>query len=96
MVCKEYQEALDKYEKAKKSHIPSININLKVGICHYKLENHEKALDFLKIAKYQGERSVTSQETDKNGKRVQKFIPQTDIIEEAEKYILKVKRKLEK
>ena len=90
MVYKEYQEALDKYEEAKKSHIPSIEINLKIGICHFELGNYEKSLEFLKVAKFQGEHSVSTQEVDKDGTRVRKSIPQKDIIEEASKYITKI------
>ncbi|KKN36302.1 hypothetical protein LCGC14_0775050 [marine sediment metagenome] len=90
IVFKEYQEALDKYEKAKKSHIPSNKINLKIGICHFKLGNYEKSLEFLKVAKLQGEHSVSAQEVGKDGIRVQKPIPQKDIIDEASKYITKI------
>jgi len=91
MVYKEYQEALNKYEKAKKSHIPSIEINLKIGICQFELGNYEKALKFLETAKYQGEHTVLTQEIDKDGNRVQKSIAQKEIIEEASKYITKIK-----
>jgi len=91
MVFKEYQEALDKYEKSKKSHIQSLEINLKIGICHFEFGNYEEALEFFEIAKYQGEHSVVTQEIDKEGRRVQKFIPQTELINEASRYISKIK-----
>ena len=76
------------------SHIPSFKVKLKIGICHFKLGNYDKAQEFLEIAKYQGEHSVVTQEIDKEGKRVQKYIPQTEIIEEAELYLSKTNKKL--
>lgn len=92
MFYKEYEEALDKYEKARKSHIPSFYINLKIGICHFELGNYDEALKFLEYTKYQGKHSVVTQEVDEDGNRVQKYIPQTEIIEEAERYISRIKK----
>ncbi len=96
MIYGEYKEALDKYEKAKKSHIPSININLKIGICHFELGDYDEALKILETAKYQGEHSVMTQEVDEYGNRIQKFIPQIEIIEEAESFLSRIRKKLNK
>jgi len=96
MVYQEYEEALDKYEKAKKSHIPSIEVNLKIGICHFELGNYDEALKFLKIAKFQGEHSEVSQEVDDDGKTIQKNIPQMDVIREAENYIFRIQKRISK
>lgn len=96
MVYQEYEEALDKYEKAKKSHIPSIEVNLKIGISHFELGNYDEALKFLKMAKFQGEQSVVSQEVGDDGKKIQKFIPQMDVIREAENYISRIQKRISK
>lgn len=92
MVYKEFKEALDKYEKAKKSHIPSLELNLKIGICHFELGEYDIALKYLETAKLQGERSVITQEVDEEGDRIQKFLPQTNLIEDAERYISKIRK----
>ncbi len=96
MVYQEYEEALDKYEKAKKSHIPSIEVNLKIGICHFELGNYDEALKFLKVAKFQGGQSMISQEVDDNGKKIQKSIPQMDVIREAENYMTRIQKRISK
>ena len=96
MFYQEYEEALDKYEKAKKSHIPSIEVNLKIGICHFELGNYDEALKFLKVAKFQGGQSMISQEVDDNGKTIQKSIPQMDVIREAENYMTRIQKRISK
>jgi len=90
----EYEEAIKQLEIAKKLVFTPIETYLNLGKCFYYSKNYERALENIKIARNLATHSVKTIKTDENGKQLSEDSPQTDIMEEAKKFIIGIENKL--
>ena len=92
----EYEAALEQLERANSLPFRPLKTPIQIGICLYELGRYMEALENLNLGKNSAQYSVKSVITTDDGKTVTIDAPQTELIEEAEKYILEVEKKLKK
>jgi len=93
MMFNDFEGARKQLEIAKKLHFTPIETYIQLGKCYYELRQNEKALENLKIGKYQAEHSVKKMVLTDDDKRIQEDFPQSELIEEAQKYISEIKKR---
>ena len=67
---------------------------IQIGICLYELGRYKEALEYLNLGKDSVKYSVKNVILTDNNERVTVDAPQTEMIEEAEKYIKKVEKQI--
>ncbi len=90
MMFNDFKGAIKQLETAKKLYFTPIETYIKLGKCYYELEQYEKAVENLEIGKNQAQHSVKKIVLTEDDKRIQEDFPQTELIEEAEKYLSKI------
>jgi len=89
-----YEDALEQFETAKKLQFTPIKTYIKIGKCLLELGRYEEALKNLEIGKHQAQHSVKKMVLTTDDKRIPQDLPLTELLEEADRYISKVKEKL--
>ncbi|MFX1570116.1 MAG: tetratricopeptide repeat protein [Promethearchaeota archaeon] len=92
MIFKDFKNAVEKFEKAKKLHFTPIETFIKLGKCLFELGKYEEALENLRIGRNRAVHTVKRVMSTEEDKRFIVDFPQTELIQEAEKYILEIKK----
>lgn len=93
MIFEDFENAIEKFEIAKKLHFTPIETYIKLGQCLYKLGRYQDALENLRIGRNRAAHNVKKVILTEDDKRITVDFPQTELIEEAENYIKKIKEK---
>jgi len=91
MIFKDYRKAIENLEYAKTLPFTPIETYIKLGRCYMELDQKEEALENLEKGKYEAEHRV-KEVISYEGETLELEIPQTDLIEEAEKLIEEIGR----
>ncbi len=93
MIFDEYEEAIRQFEKAKELHFTPIKTYLELGECLMILGDYNRALENLKIGRNLAAHSVKERVKIDEGYEI-RSIPQTSLIERAERLIEELNRKI--
>ena len=94
MIFGDYTEAIKQFEISKKFPFTSIETHIKLGRCYLEIGQKENALKNLEEGKYLAQHTVKKSVLNEEGAKILQDFPQTELIEQAEKYIEEIESRI--